>query len=194
MQVIDRGTGTPELVVIGSIHGDEPAGRDAIRRILDSNHTYQKPVRFIVANEEALEADERFLEADLNRSFPGNSDSEKHEERLAARLLEAIGDARVLDIHTTHSHPKPFGTAKDTDTGTMEMARASGVDHLVIFPEGSGALTEFVDGLLVETGLQGTDQAVQNAVEVIERVLGFYGIIEHDVDPGDPEIYRYYET
>ncbi len=194
MQTITRGEGEAELIIVGSIHGDEPAGKRAIERILEKDLEYTKPVKFIIANEKALEKDIRYIDTDLNRSFPGNPDSDSHEERLAHDILQEIGDATVLDLHTTHSYPDPFATAKDTSDTTMDMARAAGVKHMVVFENKAGALTEHVDGIVVETGYQHSDEAVNNAVDVIERVLAFHGILERPVPPNTPEVYRYLDT
>jgi succinylglutamate desuccinylase len=194
MQTITRGDGNAELVIVGSLHGDEPAGKRAIERILEKDLEYAKPVKFIIANEQALEKDIRYIDTDLNRSFPGDPDSDSHEERLAAKILEEIGDAAVLDLHTTHSYPDPFATAKDTSDATMDMARAAGVEHVVVFEEASGSLAGQREGIVVETGYQHSDEAVDNAVEVIERVLAYHGIIERPIPPSEPEVYRYLDT
>ncbi|MFB6144746.1 MAG: succinylglutamate desuccinylase/aspartoacylase family protein [Candidatus Nanohaloarchaea archaeon] len=191
MQVTDRGTGEPQLAVVGSIHGDEPAGKKAIEKII-SRHRFRKPVRFIVANEKALEEDVRYLDSDLNRSFPGDAGSSSHEERLASEILEQVRGKTVLDLHTTHSYPEPFSTIKDLED--LEEARKTGAEYVIHFPGSSGAMMEHVDGTLVETGLQGTVKAVENAVEVVENFLAAHGAIEADYRLSDPEVYRYYET
>jgi len=194
MQTITRGDGDPELVIIGSIHGDEPAGEQAIERILEKDLEYTKPVKYIIANEKALEQDIRYIDTDLNRSFPGDPDSDSHEERLAAQLLEEIGDRTVLDLHTTHSYPEPFVTVNDTSETMMDLARAAGVEHMVLFEKEAGSLTGQVDGIVVETGYQHSDEAIENAIDVIERVLAYHGIIERPVPPSEPEVYQYLDT
>lgn len=189
MKVEKRGKGEPEFTVVGSIHGDEPAGKKAIERILDSDLEFKKSVKFIIANEKALEAGKRFLEADLNRSFPGDKNSDKHEERLAAELLEEIGNSKVLDIHTTHSFDKPFASTESLEKPYLEMIEASGAEYVVKFEEGSGTLTEFVNGLVVEAGMQHSEEAVENAVNVIENFLAYFGAIESDFTVSDPELF-----
>lgn len=193
MKTYYRGDGEPEITIVGSVHGDEPAGRKAIERILDQDLEFKKPVQFIVANEKALEEDVRFLDVDLNRAFPGDTESEKHEDRLAARLLSKIGETKVLDLHTTRSYPKPFATVKDPE-GEKEYLEAANIDKAVHFPNDSGVMTEFVEGIVVETGLQKSDKAVKNAVGIIENFLAYYGVVDSGYETGSPVIYRYYET
>lgn len=177
MRVEVKGQGEVEFTIIGSIHGDEPAGKKAIERILKKDFEYSKAVKFIIANEKALEQDERFLDVDLNRSFPGSVDSSEREERLAAKLLDEIGDTKVLDLHTTHSFDKPFANTKSFEGSEMEMVRASGVGYATKFSGNDGRLTDFALGIVVETGIQHSDQAVENAVEVIKNFLAYYNVI-----------------
>lgn len=194
MKVVTRGEGLPEITVIGSLHGDEPAGEKAIRKILDSNLEFQKPVKFIIANEEALAKNERYLEADLNRSFPGNPDSNLHEERLASEILEEVGDTEVLDIHTTRSYPDPFAVIKSREDEIIDLVSESNVDYAVHFPSRSGNIQEFVTGLTVETGLQGTEEATENAVEAIKNFLAAQGALDLDFSTSDPDLFEYFET
>lgn len=194
MKVQTKGNGEPEITVVGSIHGDEPAGKKAIERILEENLEYKRPVKFITANEKAVEKGERYLDADLNRSFPGDKQSSLHEERLAAQILEEIGDSTVLDIHTTRSHPEPFATLKDTDEKTVELVSSTNVEKAVYFPNDSGTMTGYVDGVIVETGYQESEKAVKNAVKIIKNFLAYHGAIDREYETSEPDIYRYTET
>lgn len=194
MKVTTKGKGQPELTVIGSLHGDEPAGKKAIEKILQSDIEFLKPVKFIIANEEALEEDERYLETDINRSFPGNPESSLHEERLAAEILEEIGDTKVLDIHTTHSYPEPFAVIKSTEDEVLDLVKASNVENAVYFPTQSGNIQEFITGVTIETGYQGTEKAAENAVDTITNFLAAHDAIDQDYSVSEPEIFEYTDT
>lgn len=195
MRTVRRGEGEPEISVVGSLHGDEPAGAKAIERILSRDIAFLKPVQFIVANEAALEEDVRYLDTDLNRSFPGSRDSDSREERIAAELLETVEGTVVLDIHTTQSHPEPFATIKRIDQDVIDLVRGAGVERAVHFPQDNGTMTEYIDrALVVEAGRQGTEEAVDNAVRVITNFLAYVGAIEGECTLSKPEIFQYYET
>ncbi len=195
MRVVNKGNGTPKHTVIGSVHGDEPAGKKAIEKILQSDLEFKKPVKFIIANQKALEEDKRYLDADLNRSMPGNPESKLHEEKLAHKLKEEIEDKIVLDIHTTQSYAKPFATIKNTEKETIELVKASNINKAVYFPEESGTLVELAKkGIVAETGYQKSQEAIDNAFEIIKNFLGYFGIIEHKFETSNPEIYKYKET
>lgn len=195
MEVIQRGDGKPEITIVGSIHGDEPAGKKAINSILEQDLDYQRPVQFILANEEALEKNKRYLETDLNRSFPGNKESEKHEEKLAAEILEKVKDTVLLDIHTTRSYPEPFATFKSKESNIIELIKAGNVGNGVYFSGSSGTLIgEMEEGVIVEAGYQQTEQAVENSLNVIKNFLGYFNAIDYDYQTSEPSLFEYIET
>ncbi|MFB6245112.1 MAG: succinylglutamate desuccinylase/aspartoacylase family protein [Candidatus Nanohaloarchaea archaeon] len=194
MRCEDVGEGEPEVAVVGSLHGDEPAGKKAIERFLMDDHEVKKPVRLVIGNEKALHEGERYLEADLNRSFPGDPESDVREERLAAKILDRVRGMKVLDIHSTHSKPVPYGLAGDAEAETLEIVESAGVENFCYFREESGSLNEKVDGAVVEVGEQGTEEAAEMAYEILLNFLAEQGVIEADSDSSSPEVYRYSET
>lgn len=191
MKVIDKGNREPEIVVIGSIHGDEPAGKKAIESLTESTQ-FEKPVRFIIANEKALKQDKRYIDSDLNRSFPGDPESDKYEKRLASRIMEKIEGKTVLDLHTTHSYPEPFATIKSIED--VKNVKECNVDNAVYFPEESGTLTGQVEGIVIETGYQKSEEAVNNAEEVTKNFLASRGAIDKEYSTSNPKVFKYYET
>lgn len=89
-----------KILVIGGMHGNEPLG-PAVVRLFQDNPVSNVDV--VIANQLALNMDVRFVEQDLNRSFPGRSDSLSSEEQRAAELVELCRPYDlVLDFHNTH--------------------------------------------------------------------------------------------
>jgi predicted deacylase len=194
MKVEKRGEGEPEYTVVGSLHGDEPAGKKAIEQILDEGLEFREPVQFIVANEKSLKQGVRFTECDINRSFPGDKDSDCYEERLAAEIMEKVEGTKLLDIHTTHSYPQPFATFSNLNDTTRDLLRSTGVKNAVYFPEKTGTLNEQLDAVVVEAGYQKTQQAAANAVGVIKNFLAALGVIDKKFETSEPDVFKYYET
>lgn len=194
MRVIERGNGEPEYAVIGSIHGDEPCGKKAIERILDSDYDFKKPVKFVIANEKALERNVRFLDVDLNRNFPGHPESENYEERLAAKITKEVEELKVIDLHSTRSQPVPFMTIGSIDDEIMDRMCSSGVDKACYFEEGNSSTGGFFQCFIVEVGRQGTEEAAEMAYNILVNYLAAEGIIEEDFERSNPEIFKYYET
>jgi predicted deacylase len=183
MRVEQLGAGEPELAVVAAVHGDEPCGVHAVQRLLDEAPDVTRPVKVVVANERALDAGVRYVDADLNRSFGEDVPKDAHERRLANRLADEIRGCTVLSIHSTQSHADPFVIASGLDDPVPDVVPDLPVVALV-------DTADLVDGrifaadadiLEVEAGLQGTDTAAENAYRLTREFLVATGAL-----PGDP--------
>lgn len=121
----------PTVVVLGGLHGNEPAGIHAAVRVLThlGEHRWALHGRVVVVsgNRPALAAARRHLDRDLNRRWTPSGlavaaarscveDAEQLElaeifERIAA---EADGPVTFLDLHTTSGASPPFTVIADT--------------------------------------------------------------------------------
>lgn len=111
------GYGRPVVGIVACLHGDEKLGKHVIRR-LKSIPLKKGTLEFIIANEEAMRRNERFIDDDLNRSFPGDEYG-SYEERLAVDLREGLANYDyVIDIHSTTAKTEDFmiTTGKDEET------------------------------------------------------------------------------
>ena len=111
--LLDSGRPGPVVLMVGAIHGDEPAGSAALQRLLGERPAQGKWVLIPVANRRAFEAAERtpYDMPDLNRSFPGNPRGPAA-ERLAAALMATVKRYRptlVLDLHEAAVVDAPGG-------------------------------------------------------------------------------------
>lgn len=96
------------LLVLGSIHGNEPYGTKAIENIIKKIKTKEIMVEsgsitFIApCNEEGFKQNKRFIEVNLNRIFEKNLQPVKYEEIIACQIMKYIDNCDyLLDIHTT---------------------------------------------------------------------------------------------
>lgn len=156
-------TDGPCLVVVGGIHGNEPSGVEACRRVVErlrrDTPAIVGDVFFLAGNLGALREDRRFLEIDLNRAWkperveglvrgePGGYRAEDREQwELIAALRDAIAAARgplfFLDLHTSSSAGPPFLTVGDT-LRNREFARGFPLPLIL-------GLEEMVEGALLE--------------------------------------------
>jgi predicted deacylase len=181
MRVEQVGKGTPEIAVVAGIHGDELGGVRAVERLLDESLTADRPVKFVIANEEAIEAGERYLEADLNRSFPGDSDADEHERRLAAAVSDEIEGCLTLALHSTQSYAEPFAVVDGIDDMARDICPRLSVAAVVETSEYiQGRIFVATDAIEVETGFQGSDQSEENALRIVQEFLTATGVL-----PGD---------
>ncbi|SHH33477.1 M14 family metallopeptidase [Halobaculum gomorrense] len=176
MQVHQLGDGVPEVAVVAGIHGDEPCGPRAVGRLLAAAPDVVRPVKLIVANEEALEAGVRYTEEDLNRAFPGDPNGDTHEAQLAHHLMSELEGCTVLALHSTQSTAEPFAVAETVD----EIARAV-VPHLSVTKLleteelAEGRLIQHPHTIEVECGLQGSDEAAENGYRLVREFLAATG-------------------
>lgn len=194
MQTEDVGTGPPEIAVVGLIHGDEPCGEDGIRAFLNDTPSLERPTRFIIANEEAREKGERYLDHDLNRVFPGDSTEDSHEKQLASELLDAVSECEfVLALHSTRSTGKPFAGFTNLTAEERRVVRklplAIAVDVTIL---NEGKFVQYDNVLEVECGKQQTDQAAENAEELIQAFLEATGALSTNdaVDEGAIDVFK----
>lgn len=187
MRIYELGEGQPEVAVVAGIHGDEPCGVRAVERLLAEEPEVERAVKLIVANEEALEAERRFLETDLNRAFPGDPDADSHEDRLAHDLAREIEGCTVLALHSTQSYAEPITVIDTVDEIARAVAPRLPVDVLIETDAYTdGRLIEHAHTIEVECGLQGTDQAAENGYWLLRAFLEATNVLRpSDADDED---------
>jgi succinylglutamate desuccinylase len=126
----------PTLLILGGIHGNEPAGvlaaYSVLLRIQERRADLRGEVVLLRGNTRALERRVRYIDADLNRQWTADNArisesgkcglpemSERLEQgELLVALREAVsrarGDVYFVDLHTTSAQGKPFATVGDT--------------------------------------------------------------------------------
>ena len=124
----------PTLIVIGSLHGNEPGGAMALSNVSqqlgEMTDELKGRVYFLRGNTRALAEGVRFVDADLNRHWtPKNMsnigtealyDSSEGVELteldriLDGILITAMDEVFVLDLHSTSADGIPYATVGDT--------------------------------------------------------------------------------
>ncbi len=187
MQTIERGSaGSARVAIVGGIHGDEPAGERIVRRLaaeLGEEGPGTGTVRLIVANEPALAAETRYTDADLNRVFPGDADSDDYERALAPRLAAELQDMdAVLALHTSHSAPPPFAIYSDPTDSVRRTVTGMPVDYVV---DSSDLRSTTLDSVIphtvsIEVGRQGSEEAVEFGYEACLAFLRAHGALDDE--------------
>lgn len=179
MRVEQLGDGTPEIAVVGGIHGDEPCGVHAVETFLDERPDVERPVKLVVANEEAIARDARYVDEDLNRAFPGDPDGRTHESRLAAALREELADCATLALHSTQSYDEPFALVSGVGEFERDVCARLPVDAVVdVAGFTNGRIFASVQRTVeVECGYQKSDAAAENAVALTRAFLSATGAL-----------------
>ncbi len=184
----------PTLVIIAGVHGNEPAGVHAARRVLAALAETRPPFAgrlvAVAGNRQALASGKRFIDRDLNRNWSaaqlaaarervaaGTAGAEDREQvELAAALdpvlREAKGRVYIVDCHSTSSHSAPFMLFADTLVN-REFAAAFPLPLVLGLEEQiDGALFDHYHGRGVVTlGVEGGQHASAEAVDNVEAVI-----------------------
>ncbi len=131
---IDSGEDGPTLLIVGGIHGNEPAGYRAALQIRHWPIVKGKLVVLPGANSPGLKAKTRYLPGepeshrDLNRNFPGDCFEEGARGEIARCIWQFVRELRpdwILDLHEGAefhvSHEPPEG--KDKSVGSSLIFR-----------------------------------------------------------------------
>ena len=121
----------PTLVLVGGLHGNEPAGVEALERVVArlDGVGVRGEILAVAGNMTALARGVRFVDTDMNRGWwpetveaklaPGHSVTADRERRqlldtLVPVLDRAQGPPIIVDLHTTSGDAPPFVTVGDT--------------------------------------------------------------------------------
>ncbi len=194
----------PTLVVLGGLHGNEPAGVLAAQRIAREIESRSGDLRgevvALAGNRAALRQGRRYLVRDLNRAWTRNrieqvrserGPLESGEDREQAELIRAFdailagarGPVFVIDLHTTSGPGLPFTTAADTLRNrafalSIPVPLVLGLEERV-----EGTLMDWIDGLghtvmVFESGQNEEPEAVDRAVGAIWLALVHAGLLD----------------
>ncbi len=104
LHVANSGVAGPVLLVLGGVHGNEPGGWGAAEGVAAWEPARGRLLTIPHANVEAISLFERTTEqlGDLNRLYPGKTDSDLPMERMAAEIVAVATEFQaeiVLDLH-----------------------------------------------------------------------------------------------
>ncbi len=197
----------PTLVVIGGLHGNEPAGVAAIERVMADLERLRPPIRGRViamrGNRRALQRNVRFIDRDLNRGWDTPSvarvldgdlrtvEDEEQRELLLAFAPHIEGAKRpvmFLDLHSTSGPAVPFACGADVLRNrralfSLGIPVVLGLEEVI---EGSmlGWLCDLGHaGISVEGGSHFEPPTTENHVAVIWLVMLAEGMVDAESIP-----------
>lgn len=123
----------PTLIAVAGVHGNEPGGVHAARRVLARLEQLRGELRgevvMLAGNVGALRQGRRYLARDLNRRWtdaaltaphsPSDDPEDAEQHALAGAIAAAVASARgevfLVDLHTTSAPGVPFVIFGDTE-------------------------------------------------------------------------------
>jgi succinylglutamate desuccinylase len=199
----------PTLIVVGGLHGNEPAGLRAAERVLTRLADARIPLRgelvALAGNVGSLREGRRYRVKDLNRQWahaavealrtrdPADDDAEDAEQRellshIEAAIGRARGDVYLVDLHTTSAAGYPFVLFGDTLPQRDFAIRLPLPIILGLEEQIDGVLSEHMTqrGLVtyaVEGGQHDDPRSIDNLAAVVWIALSGAGLVRPDESP-----------
>lgn len=131
-----------KILIIAATHGDEPIGVAIAERLKSSLGPDKGRVDFLIANPRAYALKKRFIDADLNRVYPGRAGSAKYEERRAATIYRLAGRYRYLiDIHQLAYGRENLIIVPKDKISDEKLIKRVGIKKVILWPSTSGRAT-----------------------------------------------------
>lgn len=184
----------PTLIILGGIHGNEPAGVIAAERVLlrlqERSTVLRGEIVMLRGNTRALTKKVRYTDADLNRQWTAENvrtaQSVKNGLAKVSELLEqhelltvlketvsrARGEVYFVDLHTTSAHGEPFATVGDTLRNrrfalTFPLTIVLGLEEQI-----EGTLLEYMNNLgAITIGVEAGQHEAMTSVDHHEAVI-----------------------
>lgn len=191
----------PLLVCIAGLHGNEPAGVEALRRVHrrlgDARPPFRGRLVTLAGNLPALSRGSRFVDEDLNRVWtldrisaleeairdgaptPARLDTvEGNQQRQLLRAVRSVIETAdrdqvyCMDLHTTSSHSVPFLTLSDSLRNRSLALNFPVPIVLGLEEEVRGTLLDFLDHLgIAGVGVEGGNHGDPTSVDHLERAV-----------------------
>jgi succinylglutamate desuccinylase len=208
---LERG---PTLILLGGIHGNEPAGVLACRRAFFLLEERQSAIRgevvFLAGNTRALLKGSRYVDEDLNRQWTDSvfkvsafrvrtSESLEQRELLAQLekvLTSARGEVHFVDLHTTSASGNPFATVGDTLRNRRFAMNFPATIILGLEEQIDGTLLEYLNSLgAVTMGFEAGQHVAESSVGHHEAVIWIAMVAAGNLRSEDvPELSRHRAT
>lgn len=203
----------PLLVCVAGMHGNEPAGVEALRRVLDELAGGQDPSArgvfvALAGNVGALEDAVRFRDRDLNRQWtdPRTSEvrddsdpvpslgPEGREQRNLLRLLERTleeerrGPAYLVDLHTTSGESPPFAIVGRREAcrrfaRSFPIPRVRGLERYLPGMLSDWACRRGFASLTAEAGQHERPSSVDRHRAIVWTALAGAGLVDDVAEP-----------
>lgn len=195
------------IVLIAGMHGNEPEGIIACRRVLDRLENEGLPLHgkltAVMGNRNALGAGKRFIDVDLNRLWDDRSlenilskgpdesfNNEEHELPGLFRLFETLAteprNSLVIDLHTTSSPGSPFTVvAPDISNYNLAAALYAPVVIGLVNKLGSTCLSYLMKRGIPAIAFEGGKQGTEAAIQAIEAAIWLSLVHEKSLESGD---------
>ena len=200
----------PRLVILAGVHGNEPSGVVALRRVFqqlrEENIALSGTIAGVLGNQEALRKNVRYVQEDLNRLFlpeyieqvTSIPTSHTAEARELLELLSLVKSYETkpherpffVDCHTTSSASIPYISLNEGFSDSYRFAQNIPATTVIgVEKEIKGCLAEWLNlrgwhGFTFEAGQHEAPLSVQNQEAIIWLALLHSGCLSEENAPG----------
>jgi len=152
------------LLIVTGVHGNEQLPIKVVKKCFPS-------IKYLVANPKAVQKKVRYIETDLNRSFPGKENGSL-EEKCAQKLLPVLKKYDcILDLHTSTCPTPPFTIITKYDQKHVDLALRTGVKRIVLMNKDFASGRALIDHVSLGVSLEaGPDKDVRTE-QIIKQAL-----------------------
>lgn len=162
-----------QLLLIIATHGNERMGLETVK-ILEGD-SLEKYFDVLIANPKALKRNVRFIDVDLNRSYPGNQTSTLYEQKIAWENLKVAKKYKyIIDIHEASQGTDDFIIAPRQKLPKKFPLEYIDLKKVLLWPDPRGPISQVLgNSIELEFGLKNRDRikAVNKAVKIIGKFI-----------------------
>lgn len=162
-----------KILFIIATHGDEKIGLEVIERL-----KVKKLNRFfdcLIANPRALRKNARFIEVDLNRSYPGAKNSKLYEKKRAYENLQKAKKYQyVIDIHEASQGINNFVIVPRERLSKSFPVNLINLKTILLWPNPKGSLSQILENAIeLEFGMKNKKrkEVIRVARNIIEKFI-----------------------
>jgi len=156
-----------KILLIIATHGDELIGNEVVQNLENFKNYFD----VLVANPKALKLERRFVDSDLNRSYPGNRYSNSYEERRACLNFWVVKKYKyVIDLHEASSGKDDFVIIPRDFVGESFPIGWIGLEKVLLWPFPQGSISQFLENSIeLEFGMKNRRRAevVKKATKIV---------------------------
>jgi len=147
-----------KILIIIVTHGNEKIGLEVVKNLEDIG--LKKYFDVLIANPEALKKNRRYLEYDLNRSYPGKKNSKFYEKRLAFENLKIAKKYNyIIDIHEASEGMENFIIVPKKKFPKKFPLELLGLKKVLLWPEPKGPISQILENAIeLEFGMKGKNR------------------------------------
>jgi len=164
---------TKKILIISATHGNEKIGVEVVKMLRQKK--LNRYFDFLIANPKALRENKRFLDADLNRSYPGRKNSPIYEKKLAYENFQKAKKYKyIIDIHEASEGINNFIIVPRRTVSKKFPLGFINMKLVLLWPEPKGPLGGFLENAVeLEFGMKNKQRkkVVAKAEQIITNFI-----------------------